>query len=277
MNFYLKFLRFFISSVQVRTIRRIEHGNFSFSFRQIKLLCVWILFIFSKVIVRTDQCINLDVSCNYKKMKKKIFLLILATLMINSYNSQEKKYSELKFVYSDLAEALKTKNDNVLKNFSYNIAPDQTTLEYMTKNNLCYRGIPCQLNSKNMDIKSIGDAFYPKFLEFRNRLDNDKLLENLEHVDSTIYKFDTDTITIYIDKKSKNPISKFEYTTLFMQHKNIDDYVEVKKYEIKGTEKEVVLKSGNKIINYHIGEMLFINNKWNLFTKPSIDYELIEQ
>ena len=210
-------------------------------------------------------------------MKKTIFLFILVTLMINSCNSQEKKYSELKFVYSDLVEALKSKDDNVLKNFCYKIAPDQTTIEYMTKNNLCYRGIPCQLTSRNMDIKAIGDAFYPKFLEFRNRLDNDKLLEKLEHVDSTIYKFDTDTITIYIDKKSKNPISEFEYTTLRMQHKNIHDYVEVKKYGIKGTEMDVVLKSGNKIINYHIGEMIFINNKWNLFTKPSDGYNFIDQ
>ena len=37
------------------------------------------------------------------------------------------------------------------------------------------------------------------------------------------------------------------------------------------------LKSGNKTIKYHIGEMVFINDKWSLFTKPNDDYYIIEE
>lgn len=84
-------------------------------------------------------------------------------------------------------------------------------------------------------------------------------------------------MTVYIDKKSKRQLSEFQYLSLLRQHQNTDEYVEVKKYEIKGTEMEVKLKSGNKIISYPIGEMILINNKWNLFTKPSLYYHFIKE
>ena len=84
-----------------------------------------------------------------------------------------------------MVEVFKTENDSILKEFSYKIAPNETTLDYMRQNNLCYRGIPCEM--------------------------------------------------------------------------------------------DMVLESGDKIIYYPIGEMILIDNKWSLFTRPNVDYYINEQ
>ncbi|MNQ71160.1 hypothetical protein D3C85_858220 [compost metagenome] len=213
-----------------------------------------------------------------KKMKQIRVLFILTTIFFaNSCNSQEYNHSELKYVYNDLVEVFKTKNDSVLKDFSYKIAPAEATLNYMRKNNLCYRGIPCEMDTKNIDINSIGDAFYPNLLKVRNRLMNDGLLENLKHIDSTQYKWDTKIIKIFINKKTKKPILESDYYRLKAQTQNIDDLIETNIYEINGTEMNMVLQSENKIIYYPIGEMILIDNKWSLFTRPNVNYSIIEK
>lgn len=211
-------------------------------------------------------------------MKQIIILFTLTTIFFaNSCNSQESNHSELKYVYNDLVEVFKTENDSILKEFSYKIAPTEATLNYMRQNNLCYRGIPCEMDTKNIDITSIGDALYPNLLRVRNRLKNEGLLGNLKHIDSTKYKWDTEIVNVFLNKKTKNQISESDYYRLKAQTQNIDDLVETKTYEINGTEMDMVLESGNKIIYYPIGEMILIDNKWSLFTRPNIDYSVKEK
>lgn len=147
----------------------------------------------------------------------------------------------------------------------------------MRENNLCYRGIPCEMDAKSMHITSIGDALYPNLLRVRNRLKNEGLIDNLKHVDSTKYRWDTEIVQVFLLKKTQNPISESDYYRLKAQTQNIEDLVEAKTYEINGTEMDMVLESGNKIIYYPIGEMILINNKWSLFTKPNVDYYIKEK
>jgi hypothetical protein len=61
------------------------------------------------------------------------------------------------------------------------------------------------------------------------------------------------------------------------QTQNIDDLIETNIYEINGTEMNMVLQSENKIIYYPIGEMILIDNKWSLFTRPNVNYSIIEK
>lgn len=128
------------------------------------------------------------------------------------------------------------------------------------------------MNQKGIDKSAIGDAFYSNLLRVRNSMIYEGLLENLEHVDSTDYKWETETIFVYIEKKSNKQISESEYYYLKAHTPNIDELVDVKKYEINGTEMDAVFKSGDKIISYPIGEMILINNKWSMFTKAGVDY-----
>lgn len=223
-------------------------------------------------------------------MKSIKFIILL--LFFYSCNAQEIDYFELKYVYSDLVDVFKSDDDQKLRDFCYKLATDEQTLEFMRNNSLCYRGIPCEMDEKGIDIKSIGDEFYPNLLRVRNRLKYEGLLDSLTHIDSTEYKWD---IEIFINEKIDGydkPVNQNHYSTSMEKYKeallkadslglSIDEMLlNEKKGDViivKGTEMSMKLKSGNRIIEYPIGEMVLINNKWNLFTRPNVDYYVREK
>jgi hypothetical protein len=222
----------------------------------------------------------------------KFILHITVSLLFYSCFAQEKDYSELKFIYSDLVDVFKSENDQKLKDFCYKLAIDGITLDYMKNNSLCYRGIPCKMNEENIEITDIVDKFYPSLVRVRNTLKHNGHLDNLTHADSTEYKWD---IEIFINEKVDGydkPVKQNHYSTSIERYteaiskadslgKSIDQILlNGKKGDviiIKGTEMAMILKSGTKTIKYQIGEMVFINNKWSLFTKPNDDYYIIEE
>jgi len=168
-------------------------------------------------------------------------LIIVTLLVFNNCKSQEEDYSELRFIYSEFVEALKSKDDGILIDFCYMLAPVESTFEFMRKNKLCYRGIPCKMDKDGIAITAIGDRIFSNLIRMRNELVDDGLLDDLVHIDSTNYKWETNIIN---------------------------------KIPINGTEMPVILKSGNTIISYRIGEMILIDNKWSLFTLPKTSYSI---
>lgn len=170
-------------------------------------------------------------------------LLIVCFLIFNECKSQNKDFSELAIIYSDFAAALKSDNDDILKDFCSKLAPNEETLNYMRENNLCYRGLPCKMDEKGIAISSIADNQYPNILRFRNKLGKE-ILRNLTHIDTTDYKSRT---------------------------------IIVNNIPINGTEEPIFFKSGNMVISYHLGEMVLINGKWSLFTKPGSSYRIIDE
>ena len=217
----------------------------------------------------------------------KLILFLVTILIVTSCESQEQDNTKLKNVYSELIDVFKTKDNEKLKNFCYKLAANQTTLDYMMSNYLCYRAIPCEMDKHGIKIKDIGDKFYPNLLSVRNHLISEGLIENLTHLDSMNYKWDILVIVNYTVKGKSIPTSQNDfsfsldkYNKLLLESdslgRSFDDYIlngkEGNVFIIKGTEMPMYLKSGNKLIKYPMGEMVFINNKWSLFTKPNTSY-----
>lgn len=178
-------------------------------------------------------------------MPKSIFIkpfTFAITLLLFSSSltfAQDKiKYSNLTTVYQDIINVLKSKDDEKLKELSYRLAPDQHTITFMRKHNLNYKGIPENMDKRNLPISAIGDVYYPKLKRLRDRFNTDNFLENLS-CDQKEFKTESFTINGVV---------------------------------IEGTETHVVFKAGNKKIFYLMGEMVKINGKWSLFTRPNTDY-----
>ena len=222
----------------------------------------------------------------------KFIVHIIVLLLSSACFAQVKDYSELKFVYSDLVDALKSESDQKLKDFCSRLVTDETTLEFMRKNSLCYRGIPCKMEEQGMEMTEIVNKFYPSLLSLRNSLKQNGHLAKLKHIDSTEYKWD---IEIFINEKvegNDKPVRQDHYSTSMEKYslalskadsigKPMEELIlNGRKGDviiIKGTEMSISLKSGNKMISYRIGEMVCINNKWSLFTQPNDYYNVQEE
>ena len=175
------------------------------------------------------------------KKKLRLFFTPLFFLVISCSNSGD--HSEIGNVYNDLVIALKAKDDAVLRSFCYKIVPDEATLNYMRTKDLCYRGIPCKMDEQNATIDVVVEQFFPALRRIRNSLIADGLLDDLSHINNTNYKWGTELV---------NGIN------------------------IRGTEMPIKFKSGETTISYTMGEMVFLDQKWSLFTKPNVDYSKIK-
>lgn len=225
-------------------------------------------------------------------MSKRLFIQCISILISSFSYGQVKDYSELKYVYSDLVEVFKSKNDSVLKEFCYRLAVDQHTADYMHNNHLCYRGVPCELDGQNLDLTFLGDKFYPNLLSIRNQLKQAGLLDNLVHLNSTLYRYD---VVVIIQKKVaglNKPVSQQDFSMSASKYEKLLAHLDSSGqtmndfllkgengdvYVIHGTEEPIIMKSGNVTIEYSIGEMVLVNNKWSLFTKPNTSYTLSKE
>ena len=172
------------------------------------------------------------------KTTKSIFLAIFFFIALQSQAQQKSGYTDLRVVYQDLIKTFKLTDDATLQNFCYRLAPDEETLAYMRKHNLNYKGIPDQLDKQHLQISAMGDRFFPALKRVRERLKREGLLDSLA-IDQDIFKTKTFNINGVL---------------------------------IEGTETYLTMKSGNKQIFYLMGEMIKINGKWSLFTRPNVDY-----
>jgi hypothetical protein len=173
-------------------------------------------------------------------MKYTTTILLIVSLTILSCTKKQ-DYPGLNHLYSELVEVWKSNDDDALKDFCQRLSIDQATADFMLKNGLCYRSIPCEFEANDVEIAEIGNSYYRNLARVRDQLRSEGLLDSLVHIDSTRYRWEVETIN------------------------NI---------EVKGTEDEIMMRSGTVVIGYHIGEMMEVNNKWSLFTTPSVDYYL---
>ncbi|WP_312343039.1 hypothetical protein [Chryseobacterium binzhouense] len=213
---------------------------------------------------------------------KSLFILLIFILTINYCKSQEKDFSELKDLYSELVEVFKSKNDNLLYQFCENLVADKLTLDFMRENGLCYKGVPCEMDKRNQDINVVVNKYFEKLLNVRKSLHNANLLDNLKIVDSVQYEHDIETVSVFLNKKTGKPMYETSYYKLLDllegTDKKIENYIELKNIKIRGTEEPMILKSGNKLIYYSMGEMASLENKkWSLWTIPDSDYYVKER
>ncbi|MEM6684437.1 MAG: hypothetical protein AAF617_01475 [Bacteroidota bacterium] len=169
-------------------------------------------------------------------MIKNRLLILVITVLCYGCDSQ-KGYADLDKLYEDFVYYLKDANLENLKNYCYAITPDQTTVEYMKKNNFSFRGIPEGLEKNNVKPTYIGEKYYEYVLKFRERLKSRKLLNNLKYV-----------------KREQNEEVLFN-----------------KELEIYATETFIILESEGKEVRCKLGEMLRINMIWKSFTAPNLN------
>ena len=166
-------------------------------------------------------------------MKYIYVFLLLITISLVGCDSQ-KGYTDLDKLYADFVIYLKDSNTENLKNYCYQITPDQGTVDYMKKNHFSYRGIPEELEKRKINPSYIGDKVYERVLVFKERLKRRKQLHNLRYIGR--------------------------------EHKGEELYD--KKLNIYVTETYILLGSNNDTIRCKLGEMFRINNKWKSFTSP---------
>ena len=220
----------------------------------------------------------------------KLIVQLLLVLAVFSSTAQERDHSNLNNVYADLVDVFKSLNDQKLKEFCNQLIPNESTLEYMRNNTLCYRGIPCKMDEQGFDIKYIGDRFYPRLLEIRNELFHDELLDNLFHIDTTEYKWEALVFLLKKVRGYNKPVPKHQFTLSMERYYEAQSKAdslgvtlnelllngqEGKIVIVKGTETYMQLQSGDTRIEYLIGEMVLIDKKWSLFTSPNSSYEIL--
>ena len=47
-------------------------------------------------------------------------------------------------------------------------------------------------------------------------------------------------------------------------------------FVLKGTEEPLVMTSGKKTIHYSMGELMFVNGQWSLFTRQNVDIYIVD-
>ncbi|GAA4113363.1 hypothetical protein GCM10022393_12300 [Aquimarina addita] len=165
------------------------------------------------------------------------FLLLIVTLSLISCNSQD-GYADLDVLYADFVVSLKDANTENLKSYCYSITPDQKTVDYMKKNNFSYRGIPEELEKRNIKPSYIGDKYYESVLAFKEKLIRKKQLNDLK----------------YIGREREGEELYDERLKIYV------------------TETFILMESGGDTIRCKLGEMFKINEQWKSFTSPKLGW-----
>lgn len=221
-------------------------------------------------------------------MKKIIPILFIIAL--NSNVSGQTDHLTLEDLYTDLVQSIKTDNDEDLRNFCSRVVMDKETLDFMRKQNMCYKGVPCKLDQRGETMEYVVDIYYKKLLRIKNNLKYENLLEDLELAENVDYRFDTELIPAVINKKtnetriiSYGEVARFKKILKAsdslskkdpkFKDKNLNDYMELTDVTIRGTDQGIQLKSGKVNIHYSIGEVASVyGKKWSVVTIPKDSY-----
>lgn len=148
--------------------------------------------------------------------------------------SEARGYKTLDEAFLKFVEVLKTKDDNLLMEFTKNISLDEYSTEFMERIGYVYRGFPTEMKTHNITFEKINAFYFDAFLNFRNKLDKRKELESLVFV-----KLETNRIGFW-DKQ----------------------------YRLSGTEERGILRSNKRDYQYKLGEMICLDGFWKSFTDP---------
>lgn len=143
-------------------------------------------------------------------------------------------YKSLVELYRQFVIALKSKNEDLLIEFSKKICVDSYTQILFERIGFNYRGFPYQMKAKDITIEMVQNSYYKMILQFR-----DKLIRNNEIESLTFVKLENDRLG-YFEQK----------------------------HQILGTEKRGVLKTNSNTYEYKLGELMYLDGFWKSFTEP---------
>jgi hypothetical protein len=170
-----------------------------------------------------------------KNMKRFCLLLFVFTLGCKPASSG---YKDLDKLYADFVIVLKDTSEMRLKQYCYDITPDENTVKFMKENKFSYRGIPEELEKQNLKVSVIGDNYFKQVTRFREKLVNRGQLTNLK----------------YIGREEPG------------------EEVMNKELHILATETFIILTSGSDTIRCKLGEMFKVDGVWKSFTQPKLGW-----
>ncbi len=148
--------------------------------------------------------------------------------------SKTRGYKTLDEAFRKFVEILKTKDDNLLMEFTKNISLDEYSQEFMERIGYVYRGFPIEMKTQNITFEKINTFYFDAFLKFRNNLVRRDELESLVFV-----------------KLERNRIGFWD-----------------QQYRLLGTEQRGILQSNKRKYEYKLGEMICLDGFWKSFTNP---------
>ena len=164
-----------------------------------------------------------------------IFLAFLLLITQNSCQSQSVNgYSELNQLFQDFPKILMSEDQDEMKGFIKKLLPDDTTIDYLKKNNYSYRNIVESVAKNPQALELFRIQYFRKMVRFQAKLKRNGQLKNLV----------------------------FEK----MEKEEIDIIYEPLK--IAATETSFYLKHGDNSIKCKFGELLKIDGTWKCFTSP---------
>lgn len=223
-------------------------------------------------------------------MAKLPFLFLAISAIVGSCTAQQDPtFAELDDVFKAYVAAMKTNDDAALMAFCLALTPNEATTQYMDDHKLCYRGIPCEMAQHGVNRQYIADEFFNGLVRMRDGLRAAHLLDGLSHLDSTTYRWEYVVFinvkapgTDYIVDQMSASLSMARYAELQAEAKAKDitfedlllDGKNGEVVTVRGTEDEMQLSSGEFRIKYGMGELVCVNQRWLLFTKPRPDYSV---
>jgi hypothetical protein len=222
-------------------------------------------------------------------MAKLSSLFVVLSVIVSACTAQEPAFAELDDVFNAYVAAMKSNDDAVLMEFCMALTPDDAMENYMDAHRLCYRGIPCQMAQEGVNRQYLAETFFDGLVRVRDRVRAANLLDGLVHVDSTTYRWEYVVFinvkapgTDYIVDQMSSSLSMARYAALeaeaTAQGITLEDLLlDGKNGEVvivRGTEDEMQLSSGEFRIAYSMGELVCVNKRWLLFTKPRPDYSV---
>ena len=143
-------------------------------------------------------------------------------------------YGDVEVLFSEFVAALKSDDDEVIREFADMIAIDTQTVLMMMRLDLNYRGVPNDIFKRKMLITDFTVDYFSRMIKYRDRLKNDGELASL---------------------KNLGP-------------QNLGYGVFSKRYDIPATEVSFTMKSDKRSHDVKLGELIRINGVWKVFTYP---------
>lgn len=144
-------------------------------------------------------------------------------------------HEALQEIFREFISVLQTEDDSTLRAFSRTLAPDEQTVDFMRTEGLSYRGIPYEMDKQGLPLDTVSGMYFTAFQELRTQLKYEGSLPNLSLVDSIYYNSDREM---------------------------------ARHVPVRGTELPLILTTGADFRIYDMGELILLNGKISLFTKP---------
>lgn len=166
-------------------------------------------------------------------MKKIIYIFLLAILF--SCSGSKNGYESIDDVFTAFADAINSSGNLEMEEFTQNLFPDKPTIEFMLEHKIYYRGLTPSIDINTIEFDKALSKAKRDLLDVKSRFNNGIEKELIYNSNNQNYKTD--------------------------KHKEMEFF-----------EGNIVFETENKEISYLLGELIKVNNKWVMFTRPSKDF-----